>query len=452
MRGAPPDYQRAIDYLYRFVGHTGHTRWAGYEGAPRRVRAFLHDLGDPDASFQSVVVAGTKGKGSTAAMLEAIFRASGYRVGLYTSPHLHSFRERIQVQRRLITQAEFVALVDELRPAIETWIRSHDRDDWPTTFELATVMAMVHFARQGVDAAVLEVGRGGRFDAVNAVLHNLAVMTSISMDHANVLGGTLTAIAREKSGVIPTGGTFVLGPQRPEVVEVLEEACREQGAVWWFAGERGLEVRDFSSDPSACCGAVRAVPYPVDPTSVRLSLAGGFQQGNLRLALGTAAALRAAGWQLPEHSIVEGLERVRWPGRFEVVHPRPLTLVDGAHNAESARRLREAMNAAYPGRPVVWVVGFSSGKDMVGVLAALYGGGDALILTRSHHPRAVPTSVAADAARLAGFAPTLEAPTVPAAWEAAAGMAQGQAVVCFTGSLFVVAEAREQFGLAEEVD
>ncbi|MGQ9456668.1 MAG: bifunctional folylpolyglutamate synthase/dihydrofolate synthase [Anaerolineae bacterium] len=449
MRGAPPDYQEAIDYLYRFVEHTGHARWAGYEGAPQRVRTFLARLGNPEAAFRSILVAGTKGKGSTAALLEAALRASGYRVGLYTSPHLHSFRERIQVQRRLIPQGEFVRWVRDLRPLVEAWVADHPQSDWPTTFELATVLAAAYFAGQGVEVAVVEVGRGGRYDATNALPHEVALMASISLDHVDILGGTLEAIAREKAGVVPEGGMLVSGEQVPEVLRVLEEEVQHLGATWWLARERALEVRDYRrGNPPA----QREEPYPVDPASVRLSLGGAFQAGNLRLALGGVAALRALGWRLPEAAVVQGLEGATWPGRFEVVHRDPLALVDGAHNADSARRLVEALAEAHPRQPVVWVVGFSSGKDVSGVLAALRTGGEVLIATRSHHPRALPVEEVAGAAREQGFPHVLEARDVEAAWHAASHLAAGEALICFTGSLFVVAEARELFGLAAEVD
>jgi dihydrofolate synthase/folylpolyglutamate synthase len=449
MRGAPPDYQEAIDYLYRFVEHTGHARWAGYEGAPRRARAFLALLGNPETAFRSILVAGTKGKGSTAALLEAALRASGYRVGLYTSPHLHSFRERIQVQRRLIPREEFVRRVGVLRPLVEAWVADHPQSDWPTTFELATVMAAAYFADQGVEVAVVEVGRGGRYDATNALPHEVALMASVSLDHVDILGGTLEAIAREKAGVVPEGGVLVSGEQAPEVLQVLEEEVQGRRAVWWRAQAEGLEVRDYRQGNPPI---QREEPYPVDPASVRLALGGAFQAANLRLALGGVAALRALGWRLPEAAVVQGVEGATWPGRFEVVHRSPLALVDGAHNADSARRLVEALAEAHPGQPVIWVVGFSSGKDVAGVLAALRAGGDVLVATRSHHPRALPAEEVAEAARGQGFPHVVETRDVEAAWQAASQLAAGEALVCFTGSLFVVAEARELFGLAAEVD
>lgn len=447
VRGAPPDYQEAIDYLYRFVEHTGHGRWAGYERAPARVRAFLDMLGHPERTFRSIVVAGTKGKGSTAVLLESTLRAAGHRVGLYTSPHLHSFRERIQVQRQLISREQFVHWVGVLRPLVDSWVATHPRDNWPTTFELATVMAALHFAEEGVEVAVLEVGRGGRYDAVNALPHQLALMTTISLDHVDVLGGTLEAIAREKAGVIPQEGVLVSGEQAPEVQQVLQETAQERQAALWRAGKRGLEVWDWRrGNPLA-----GQVAYPVAPATLHLSLGGAFQQRNLRVALGGVAALRDLGWRLPTEAVTKGMEAATWPGRFEVVHCPPPTLVDGAHNADSARCLVEALAQAYPGRPIIWVAGFSSGKDVAGVLAALRVGGEVLVATRSWHPRALPAGDVAAAARQV-FPRVVEAEDVRAAWETARQAAADQAVVCFTGSLFVVAEARELFGLAEEMD
>ncbi|NLE75996.1 MAG: bifunctional folylpolyglutamate synthase/dihydrofolate synthase [Chloroflexi bacterium] len=447
MRGAPPAYQTAIDYLYRFVEHTGHARWAGYERAPQRTQAFLARLGHPEMAFPSLVVAGTKGKGSTAAMLEAALRACGLRVGLYTSPHLHSFRERIQVGRTPISQGEFVGFVDRLRPLVEAWLESHPVEDWPTTFELATVMAMAHFAGQGVQAAVLEVGRGGQFDAVNAVPHHLAAMATVGLDHTAILGHTVTAIAREKAGVIPLGGVFVCGAQPDEALATLREVCLARRARWLHAQDLDLEQVRFDGT-----GETDRLAYPLDPRTVRLPLQGAFQGRNLRLALGVLAALGDEGWLLPASAVRQGLEAVRWPGRFEVVHQRPLAVVDGAHNPDSAAQLRATLDATYPQRPVVWVVGASSGKDLLTVLRALQRPGDLLVATQTKHPRALPSAQVASAAREAGFQRVMETEGIADAWRDASKAADADALVCFSGSLFVVAEARELFGLAVEID
>jgi dihydrofolate synthase/folylpolyglutamate synthase len=309
-------------------------------------------------------------------------------------------------------------------------------------------MALIHFAQEQVDVAVLEVGRGGTYDAVNVAHHEVSLMAPIDLDHTDVLGETIEAIAVEKAGVVTSGGQLVTACQPDEALPPLRARCMEQRATWWQGLPDGMRRTTWAE--GGVDGAQR-LPYLVEPASVTLPLGGPYQRDNLRLALASITALAAMGWSLDPGAVRRGLETVSWPGRFEVVHQSPLTLVDGAHNPEAARRLREAYDEAYRG-PVVWVVGVSLGKDLKTLLCTLRAPDDILIATQSRHPRALSPEEVAEAARCAGFTDVTTIPEIRAAWEAARRRAGKSVTVCFTGSLHLVAEARELFDLAPEAD
>ncbi|HEU4329139.1 MAG TPA: folylpolyglutamate synthase/dihydrofolate synthase family protein [Roseiflexaceae bacterium] len=442
------NYQQALDYLYSFLDSERRLPRTPLEFNLPRNAALLAALGDPQRQLRCVVVAGTKGKGSTAVMLEAIVRAAGLRTGLWTSPHLHSYRERIQVDRVPISQDEFAERVAALPAALDGFDTA--RYGQPTTFEVGFALALRFFAEQGVDLAVLEVGLGGRYDSANAVLPLVSVITSISYDHMAVLGNTLAEIADQKAGIIKPGVPAITVPQQPEAHAAIARVAREEDAPLFVARADLVERAD----------AAGGLAYPAGLFSPqeRLGLAGLFQHENARLAAGAALLLRQAGLELPDPAFAQGLASAQWPGRMELVPGDPPVLLDGAHNGDSAAKLRESLRAAFPGRPVVLVLGGSEGHAIEHILAELVPHAAALVLTRSRHPRAI-----TDLDALAGrAAPLLERPDGPItlrcipdpvlALAAARELAPPGALVCVTGSLFVVAEAREALGLPNEKD
>ncbi|MEN9934781.1 MAG: hypothetical protein RLZZ387_1360, partial [Chloroflexota bacterium] len=352
-------YQQALDYLYSFIAGERQTPRPPPELNLTRTAALLSAMGEPQRAFPSVIVAGTKGKGSTCAMIEAMARESGLRVGLWTSPHLHSYRERIQVHRRLIAQGELVRLVELARPHVDDVTRA--TGGAPVTFAIGFAVAMRYFAEVGVDLAVLEVGLGGRYDSANVVAPILSVITSISYDHLDILGDTLTQIAWQKAGVMKRGVPTATLRQDPEAMRVLEAYAAEVGAELHV-------VRDEADrQPSAtdrqgmvpAGGASVAEPHgdtAVDLASLHLGLAGSYQRDNALLSLGAARLLRRS-LALTDAGIASGLANVRWPGRMEVVGGEPPVVVDGAHNGDSARRLLESLGELFPGRRLVLVFG-----------------------------------------------------------------------------------------------
>jgi dihydrofolate synthase / folylpolyglutamate synthase len=428
-------YQDALDYLYSFIDPARKAAASHAEAAQNleRMAALLAAAGNPQAGMRAVVVAGTKGKGSTAALIEAMARASGLRVGLFTSPHLSSYRERIQVDRALIPRADLVALVVQLRPTIDAFAAGpHGR---PTTFDLGLLLALHHFAARQTDLAVLEVGLGGRFDSVNVITPLVTAISSISYDHMAILGRTLTEIAWNKAGIIKPGVPVISVPQADEAALVIAGEAATQGAPLWQAAPEALIDAEG-----------RALPYPGVPQP---ALRGAVQRENARLALGVITLLRQAGLSLPDSALADGMAGVSWPGRFELVAGPPPVLIDGAHNGDSVRKLAAAIAAELPHQRLILVLGTSRDKDIAAIAAALVPAAAAVVLTRSAHTRAMDLDrmTAAVSPHLHG--PLVLAPDVATAIATAQGMAEPADLIVVTGSLFVVAAAREALGLAE---
>ncbi|MCS6882873.1 MAG: cyanophycin synthetase [Oscillochloridaceae bacterium] len=430
-------YQDALDYIYSFVDPVRKAAPDPEAAALNleRMRRLLAAAGDPQHGLRAVVVAGTKGKGSTAAMIEAVARAAGMRVGLFTSPHLSSYRERIQVNRVLIDQDEVIALTNLTRPVLDAFDPAPLGR--PSVFDVGLLLALRYFAARQVDLAVMEIGLGGRFDSVNVLTPLVSVISSISYDHMAILGRTLREIAWNKAGILKPGAPAVSAPQQPEAAAVVAEEARRVGADLFIAGPEGL-ARAHGHGP-----ALR--PYPMPPVT---ALRGAFQVENARLALGAALLLRDRGLPLPDAALAEGLAGVNWPGRFELVPGAPPVLIDGAHNGDSAQKLVAAIQAEIPHDQLIVVLGTSRDKDIAAIAAALAPPAAAVVITRSRHNRAMDIDRIAAEVRAHLRGPLLLAPDLPAALDMARGLAGPRDLICVTGSLFVAAEAREALGLA----
>jgi dihydrofolate synthase/folylpolyglutamate synthase len=410
---------------------------------PRRMEALLRPLGDPHRSGSFVHIAGSKGKGSTAVMIASALTAAGYRTGLFTSPHLHTIRERIRIDGSLITPGELAALTERVKPAAE----KTGAGPWgvPSTFEVLAAVAFLRFRQAGAVWSVLEAGLGGRLDATNVVTPRVAVITSISYDHTDVLGPTLTHIAREKAGIIKPGVPVVLAPQPggEEVVGVIRDACHERGCpltqvgkevAWWLlsATLEGQRLRV----------AGRRGSYELS-----IPLLGEHQQENAATAVAALERLMDDAPGLTPQAVARGLGAVSWPGRLQVVGHNPLMMVDGAHNADSARRLRQALGQL-PYRRLVLVMAVSRDKDMAGMVRELAPLHPRVIATHSCHPRALPACHLT--AEWAKYSPAVEeAGDVAGALARARALAAEEDMVLATGSLFVVAEVLEELGVAQ---
>ena len=433
-------FSSAIDYLYSFINWEveRHTRYSPEVMTLERPRALLRALGDPQEQYPTIHITGTKGKGSVGAMCAAVCQAAGLRTGLYSSPHLQDFRERFRIDNLLIDEDTFAALVDEMRPTLEsipdlTW------------FEVTTGLAFLYFARQNVDVAVIEVGLGGRLDATNVITPLVSVITSLSFDHTHLLGNSLADIAREKGGIIKSGVPVVSAPQPPEALDVLETLAAKHDSTVTLVGRDWL----YTPQANTVQGAVfQAGPAGAPGETFRTALLGEHQVLNATVALATLDHARRAGLPLTPPAQRAGLARVDWPGRLEVVGEQPTLLLDAAHNGASARRLNLALTELFPQRPLALVFGASADKDVPGMFDALLPDVDFLITVQAVHPRAHAAERLAEMAREQGYARPVEAiPAVEAALTRAAELVGPEGLVCVTGSLFIVGEARTVCGM-----
>lgn len=405
----------------------------------RRMEALLIRLGDPHMAVPAVHIAGTKGKGSTAAMVAAVLSRQGYHAGLFSSPHMHSFRERIRLDGQPVSEEEFVALSEEVWPDLD-WVGHNGGGGEVTMFEALTAMAFCHF-RWRADFQVLEVGLGGRLDTTNLVgppaLKSCAI-TSLSLDHTAILGNTLESIAGEKAGIIKPGVPVVTSPQRPEAMAVIESVCREKGAPLIRAGE-DLTWRSTARGPD---GQDLEVQGRLGEYRLRIPLVGAFQLENAATALGVLEVLMEQGTEISSDAIEEGMKSVEWPCRMEVLSKAPLVVCDGAHNPYAAATLRDTLPDYFDYRRVLLVVGVSRDKNMEGIVGELAGLTSDVIVTRSRHPRAA--TIAAVAGAFAGYGvDAVQVEGVDAAVAKAVEESREGDLVLVTGSLFVAAEARE---------
>ncbi len=436
------NYRQAIEYVLSF------TDW---ERAPaqafaaanfdlRRVQSLLARLGNPHLGRQTIHIAGSKGKGSVAAMIASILQAAGYRSGLYTSPHLHNVRERIAVDGQPIGEDDFVRLIEVLAPQVAAE-NEDGRFGQLTTFELLTALAFLYFQDRDARWQVLEVGMGGRLDATNVMDEQaVCIITPISLEHTIVLGDTVEKIAAEKAAILRPGTTVVMALQPyPEAAAVIRARAAELGAPLLDVGET-YSAQRLSWDLT---GQSFRLAGPGCSRELWLPLLGEHQLENAATAVATIDALREGGVAVSGESIGEGLSGLSWPGRLEVLRDRPLIVVDGAHNGHSARRLRQALRDYFAFDCAILVMGVSGDKTIGAMAEELAPLTHLLVATRSQHPRAAePEAVAAAFAAQGVTSETC--PTVATALDRAQALAGPDDLICVVGSLFVVAEAREQ--------
>ncbi len=429
----------ALSYLDSFVNYerqpgVSYTRESfdltGFE-------RFLARLDNPHHRLKTVVVAGTKGKGSTAAMIASIAQAAGLKAGLYTSPHLCSVRERIRVDGEIVSEEGFAALVSELMPHIEAAGMAGVRR-YRTFFEILTAMALVHFQRMEVELAVLEVGLGGRLDATNVATPLVSVITSISLDHTEVLGDTIPKIAREKAGIIKPYGLAVVAPQRQEALTVIREMCVAQHArLHDVAAEWSWRPLSFGWQGSVFDLHGMARSYP----GLEIPLAGPHQILNAATAIATAEQLQGQGLPISVDGIRQGVKQVQWEGRLETVSRQPWIVLDGAHNRDSARCLREALVTCFQYRRLVLVLGISGNKNLEGIIEELAPLASLTVATRAMVPRAAPPQRVATLAAKWSDHIIAEEDTQKALAQAIAAT-QPDDFLLVTGSLYLVGDAK----------
>jgi dihydrofolate synthase/folylpolyglutamate synthase len=412
-----------------------------------RMHRLMELLGNPHRAFKSVHVAGTKGKGSTCEMASACLEGCGYTVGLYTSPHLMDIRERIRLNRVRASEADFVALA---RRVAEAEGKLSDEEGEPTFFELMTAMGFVYFAEQAVDVAVVEVGLGGRLDSTNVIVPEVCAITSLSLDHTQILGSTVEKIAKEKAGIFKPGVPVVSAMQKPSVLEVLRREAEHVGAPLRSLGEEIEFSSRFGAKPGAAGGAsqmrVSVTNGRANFEHLSVPLRGEHQAINCGLALAIVGSLTERGFRAPEEKVTRGLATVALPGRMELVKSSPRVLLDGAHNAESVKCLMRGISGSLSYDSLVLVFGCASDKDVDGMLAEMALGADKVIFTRSDNARAAdPRDLARRFAD--GFGKMCQtAPNATAAMELARRAVGREDLICVTGSFYLVADVRRLLG------
>lgn len=452
-------YQSALDFLY---GRINYERTA--RGVPSgsflkldRMRQLLDSLGNPQDSLRAVHIAGTKGKGSTAAMVASSLRAAGYRTGLYSSPHLDRLEERINIDGIDCTADELVEMVEAVWPAVAMLDQqSHDSNEHenPTFFEITTAMAMVHFVRRGVDVVVLEVGLGGRLDSTNVCCPVVTVITSISFDHTQQLGNTLAAIAREKAGIVKPGVPLICGVKEDESLDSIQQIVTERGAPIQLIGKDfEFQYKPPTRNSPASTGGTIDYHDSFSRDTTRLNgisvgMLGSHQAMNAAIAIATLRCMQEEGWRVDESAIRYGIANARCRARIEVLSRQPTIVLDTAHNLASIEALLSALDESFDTSQRLLIFAATRDKDVSGMLRLLLPRFDSVILTRYvDNPRGVaPDRLCELVEKLrneVNSVPELFTAESPvSAWEKYQTLAMPDQLVCVTGSFFLAAEMR----------
>ncbi|OIO38757.1 MAG: hypothetical protein AUJ72_01960 [Candidatus Omnitrophica bacterium CG1_02_46_14] len=404
-----------------------------------RMRRLAKELGNPQNAYECVIIAGSKGKGSTAAILSSILRMENLRVGFYSSPHLVNLRERIQVNGLMINEIRFADTMTYIKKTLEdvSWRRNP-----PTYFEILTVAAFLYFKEMKIHVAVLEVGLGGLYDSTNIANAQVVGLTPISLEHTDKLGKTLSKIAVQKCGIIKDREIVVSAPQTPEVDAVIQKAAVEHEAHLLRVGkEIRLFTREYSEEfQSFDLKAVFGNFYDLE-----LKLLGKHQMDNAAVAVGLAKSLEVkTRLKITDNAIRQGLVDARWPGRLEKIGNNPLVILDGAQNVDSAKKMLAGIKRHFQFEKLFLVLGVSSDKDLGGILSELMPDAHILIATQSKSPRALPTSAIVEHAKEFGKE-ILSQPSPAEALEKAKSLASPNDLIVVTGSLFVVGEVKEKY-------
>jgi dihydrofolate synthase / folylpolyglutamate synthase len=427
-------YNQALDYLYSYVDYSlKHiSELAKAEFNLDRMFALMEELGNPQEKYRIIHVAGTKGKGSVAALCASALKAAGYKTGLYTSPHLWDYVERIQINDEPISHEQLIQLVEEVKPAVAKIPKL-------TTFEITTALGFLAFAKNDVSAAVIEVGLGGRLDATNVVTPKVSVITSLSYDHMAVLGNTLAEIAGEKAGIIKQGIPVVSAPQTQEALEVLERIAKQKHSPFILVG-KDVRFERLASSLDGQSLRLSSFPFPLStqPPTVELAipLLGSHQIENAAIAY---MALKTSGIPLSEEAIQKGFSRVKWPARFEILRREPPVVIDSAHNRDSALRLRQTLDEYFPEIPVILIFCALEDKDITGILEELKPRLECVVATQADHPRAPSADWTAEQVKKVGI-PVESVTPVADALERALELAGTQKLVLSAGSVAFAGE------------
>ncbi len=429
------DYQQAIEYIYGLNKY-------GIKLGLKNISCLLSLFNNPHLKTKVIHIAGTNGKGSTAAMIFSILKAAGYKVGLYTSPHLVHFQERMRINEKLISQHDVCSLLKRIKPAIEKVARKEGYQH-PTFFEVITTMAFVYFYENEVDFSIMEAGLGGRLDATNVCQSLVSVISHIDYDHMDKLGSTLTEIAREKGEIIKDKTYVINAEQYPEADRVINSIAEERQSPVYSVGQEiksypiysDLEGNNFNYS-----GIYRKL------NDLHIPLVGEYQVENAAMAIAVTELLNKMDFVINKQAILNGLRDSQWPGRFEIVQKEPMVILDGAHNPNGVAQFSKNLRKFVPDKKIIAILGIFSDKDYQGILKNIVPLADQIIITMANNPRATPTHILArEAGRYINPDKIIEKTTVDAAIQESLKISKKDSVICVTGSLYTVGEAKAYF-------
>lgn len=420
------DYKAALEYI-------NGVSWLGSKPGLERVRVLLTGLGNPEKKLKFVHVAGTNGKGSICAYLASVLKKAGYKTGLFTSPYIARFNERMKINGREIGDEELAGIVEQVKPVADAM------DDHPTEFEMMTAAALLWFSERGCDIVVLEVGLGGRLDATNIIpCPECAVIANIGLDHTAILGGTVEEIAAEKAGIVKTGGEVVMYQQKGEVMRTVRDICDERGAE--------LTVPDFD-DISLEFNTREGQVFSYKGENYAIALLGEHQLYNAVCAIETVEILRRRGWEIEHDALEAGLYATSWPARFEIVEDSPWFVVDGGHNPQCALALSDALKRYFPDEKKVLMLGVLKDKDYDGIIDILAPQFDAFVTVTPNSERALSAEVLGEKLEKFGKPVSVIGDVSNGVREALNLAEELGAMVCAAGSLYICGEVRACFCL-----
>ena len=417
-------YEEALTYIHS-------VNWQGSKLGLERTQELLKRLGNPEKKLKFIHIAGTNGKGSTAAMLASILETAGYRVGLYTSPFINRFNERMQVNHQQIPDQVLADLTEHIRPFADAM------EDSPTEFELITALAMEYFLRENCEIVVLEVGMGGALDSTNVIsVPEAAVIAAMGLDHVRELGPTMADIARAKAGIIKPGGDVVSYGGNSDADAVFARICAEKGAALHRPDFAAIVPGTFDLDG-------QSFSYR-EWTDLRIPLVGSYQMNNAAVVLETVAVLRKKGWNISDEAVRQGMAHTQWPARFEVLRREPVFIVDGGHNPHGIRATAESLERLFPGKKFTFVTGVMADKDVESILGLIVPLAEQFFTVRPNNPRAMKAEELAARIQAMGAKATACASVADGVAKAIEAEGAG-GVACALGSLYMSGEVRECF-------
>jgi dihydrofolate synthase/folylpolyglutamate synthase len=428
-------YKKAIEYIYNLNKY-------GIKLGLKNITYLLSLFDNPHLQTKTIHVAGTNGKGSTAAIISSILQAANYKVGLYTSPHLVHFQERMMINGEFIAKEEVCTLLERMKPAIYK-VANTEGYQHPTFFEVITTMAFLYFYEQNVDFSIMEVGLGGRLDATNVCKPIVSVITHLDFDHMDRLGNSLSDIAREKGAIIKQNTAVVSAKQFPKAEEVIKNIASEKEAPLYTYGEN-FQATLLRSELKGNLFHYAGIYNQLN--NIYVPLAGEYQVENASLAIAVAELINQKDFMISEDNIINGVKHSQWPGRFEIVREEPMIILDGAHNPNGASQFIFNLKRLIPDKKIIAILGVFQDKNYPAIIKLIVPQINQLILTMANNPRATPTEILAkEASQYISKEKIIETNTVPEAIREALRIAQEKEVICITGSLYTVGEAKAYF-------